>query len=151
MTDNQRGESAENSFAYMEELSKAYTAAFAKRIKNSACPLSEEKKQLLLELQSEIARIATKVTASCRTEEQKELSSMIKESAEEAIGYIWEKQPERPEEETPFLPAALLLSRAVILANRSLNLLIRHTMYDEKLFALFLSELSALYALAAIR
>lgn len=139
------------SFSYMEELSKAYKEAFAKRLAGRAPCLNEEKRELLIKMQLEISRAAGKLALALSSEEKKELARMIKESAEETLRAL-----AYDEEETFFadpinpLPPSLLLSRAVLLANRSLNLLVRHTRFDETPIFLVLSELSALYALAAI-
>lgn len=138
-------------FSYMEKLSQAYEEAFSKRLKKVSPPFSPEKRELLVKMQCEISRIAGKLAVATGQEEKKELARMIKESAEESLRAL------RYDEEEPFgtddlamLPPALLSARAVLLANRSLNLVVRHTTCDAKLFPLLCSELSALYALAAI-
>ena len=69
---------------------------------------------------------------------------MIAESAEECLRLIGKKGESEETSPAPTLP------RAVLLANRSFNLLIRHTREQSPLTSLILSELSALYALAAI-
>ena len=136
---------------YMEELSAAYREAFAKRLAKKPNELSEEKRGAIVKMQLELSRTAGKLALAFRIEEKKELARMIKESAEEtlrALAYDEEEtfaaDPVTPE------PPALLLTRAVMLGNRCLNLLVRHNECNERLFYLVSSELSALYALAAI-
>ena len=151
MQEEKNNEEKEESFPYMEKLSQAYAEAFAKRLRHSEEPLPQEKRELIVKMQCEISRTAGKLAVATAREERKELSRMIKESAEETLRVL------RYDEEEPFgsdslaaLPPSLLLARAVLLANRCLNLLIRHTGTDTKLLPLVLSELSAIYALAAI-
>ena len=136
---------------YMEELSAAYREAFAKRLAKRGHDLPDEKRNLIFKMQTELSRAAGKLAVSFRAEEKKELARMIKESAEEtlrALRYDEEESfsadPATPE------PPAVILTRAVMLANRCLNLLVRHNDCSERLFYLVSSELSALYALAAI-
>ena len=137
--------------AYMEELSVAYQRAFAERLAKSRCPLSEEKRAAILEMQLELSRAAGKLALAFGEESKKELARMIKESAEEtlrALSYD-EEEAFAADPLAPPSPSALLC-RAVLLGNRCLNLLVRHAACDMKLFCLISSELSALYALAAI-
>ena len=136
---------------YMEELSKAYREAFAKRLSCHGKELSEEKRNAILRMQTELSRIAGKLAIAFHAEEKKELARMIKESAEETLRVLCydEEETFSADPITP-LPPAVLLSRAVMLTNRCLNLILRHTTCDERLFQLILSEISALYAIAAI-
>ena len=136
----------ESDFGYMEELSKAYEAALAKRLTRPSLP--EEKRAAVASMQREISEAAERVYPSAQSEEKKELLTMLKESAHECLTLLEaENLPSVPSR----VPDAFLLSRAVILANRTLNLLVRHTKETSPLVFIILSELSALYALAAIR
>ena len=139
----------EENFDYMEKLSEAYASAFAKRIAETAPPIPEEKRDLLVKMQREIAQISEAILPACKGEERKELTLMIRESAEEILTLFG---AEREAAKRPYasLPPALLLPRGVLLANRSLNAIIRHSKTDQRLLPLLLSELSAFYALAAI-
>lgn len=147
-TERETPETGEN--GYMEELSKAYAEAFRKRLAGKSRSLSEEKRTAIGEMQSELSRAAGRIALGMADSEKKELARMLKESAEEMLSLLetdeiaFVADPER----TPPLSATLV--HATMLANRSLNLLIRHTQADERLMFLVLSELSALYALAAI-
>lgn len=136
---------------YMEELSVAYQRAFAERLAKSRCPLSEEKRVLMIKMQREVSRNAGKLALIHSDESKKELARMIKESAEETLRAlscdeeeVFAADPEK--QPTP----SDLCCRAVLLCNRCLNLTVRHCACDQKLFCLISSELSALYALAAI-
>ena len=142
-----KDQEAQNDFGYMEELSKAYEATFAKRL---ARPygLEEEKRELIAAMQSEIKCAAERAYASARSEESKELLLMLRESAEECLHVL---SLEEMSKSKTNVPDGALLSHALILANRSYNLLLRHTRECSPLTMLILSELSALYALAAIR
>ena len=136
---------------YMEELSEAYKAAFARRLAKGQSSLSEEKRRAIVRMQLELSRAAGKLALAFRSEEKKELARMIKESAEEALRAVNYDEEEvfSADPITP-LPPAVLLTRAVMCANRSLNLLLRHRETDQKIFDLILSEISAIYAIAAI-
>ena len=141
----------EEDFGYMVELSKAYQEAFSKRIAGKKNPLSEEKRALLATMQGELSRTGGKVALALREEEKKELARMLKESAEEFLRALaWEEEPDFTPDPYVLKPLPFLLARATLLANRSLNLLIRHGECDDKLFRLVTSELSALYAIAAL-
>ncbi len=146
---SEKENSSGNPFAYMEELSKAYHEAFLKRVAKRTFPLQEEKRAALCSFQGEIARLADAALPALENEYKKELALMAKESAEECLRLLGKEGDERVAEPKPAaLP--LLLSRAVLLANRSLNVLVRHAEADDKTAFLILSELSALYAIAAI-
>ena len=102
-------------------------------------------------MQLEVSRLAGKLALAYSDESKKELARMVKESAEEtlrALSYDDEETFAADPNEQP-TPSALCC-RAVLLCNRCLNLTVRHTACDWKLFCLLSSELSALYALAAI-
>ena len=136
---------------YMEELSKAYREAFAKRLSARRKELSEEARGAIMRMQADLSRIAGKLALSFRAEEKKELARMIKESAEETLrALVYDEEERFAADPADPLPPAVLFSRAVILANRCLNLILRHKECDERLFQLILSEISALYAIAAI-
>ena len=76
---------------------------------------------------------------------------MLKESAEETLGAIgFTEEPDFSPDPTRGMTVPALLSRATLLANRCLNLLIRHGEGETRLFYLIISELSVLYAFAAI-
>ena len=151
MQEEERPISDENPFEYMEALSKAYGEALSKRLHRGECDLSEEKRAALIKMQLDLSRSGGRLAVIFAQEEKKELSRMIKESAEESLRYL-RYDEEEVFETDPFasLSPAAILSHAVLLANRSLNLLIRHTLSDEKPVRLVLSELSAIYALAAL-
>ena len=141
----------DGSLAYMEELSKAYEEAFAKRLTVKRNRLPEEKRNAIGEMQAEISRIAGKIALLSTVDEKKELARMVKESAEETLRAIeYEAEPAFTADPTTPTPPALLLARATLLSNRCLNLTVRHTDFDAKVAFLLLSELSALYAFAAI-
>lgn len=131
-------------FSYMEELSRAYREALTRRIRPRESELPEEKRDLLGAMQREIVVIALSAVREEKREERREIALMIRESAEECLAAL--SQGTDIEEGTP--PPSL--ARAVLLANRSLNLLVRHAREESKLTMLVLSELSCLYALAAI-
>ena len=136
---------AYSDFGYMEELSRAYREALAKRIVR-ASELPDEKKEAIAAMQREIKEIGERVLHGEVREERRELSLMIKESAEEMLNVLGKSEGTPAET----VPAERALARAVMLANRSLNLLVRHAKEQSQLLNLIFSELSALYALAAI-
>ena len=137
----------ESDFGYMDELSRAYEAAFAKRLKKNE--LSNEKRELLFKMQTELISVAEEVREKEGSEERKELALMLFESARECAR-LYGEESAGINEKKEGVPRAVLLARAVLLCNRSLNLLLRHEDGKEKGVLLILSELSALYALAAI-
>ena len=151
MTEKDREkEQGRDPFGYMEELSEAYREAFAKRLAKSK-PLADEKRDFVIKAQLDLSRTAGKLAVAFTRQEKKELARMMKESAEEILRVL------AYDEEEIFAvgplvdpPVELLLSRAVLLANRSLNACVRHAECDLKLFSLITSELSAIYALAAL-
>lgn len=148
MSEKENKEST-NPFAYMEELSKAYREAFLKRLAKAQNPLSEEKCAALCSFQQEIAGLAEAAASTFDDLQKKELAAMAKESAEECLRLLGKKEEKRTTEQKAGT-VSNLLSRAVLLANRSLNLVVRHAEFDDKTAFLILSELSALYAIAAI-
>lgn len=138
-------------FEYMEQLSKAYREAFAKRLIKKQSAFPEEKRAALSKMQAEEHRLAGMIAGGLSTEESRELAEMIKESASECLALLsFDENTVLPIPDLSTPHPARLLSRAVILANRCLNLLTRHTEGEPRLIFLILSELSALYALAAI-
>ena len=140
----------EDTFGYMEELSKAYKEAFAKRLAKNQASLPEEKRDAIAKMQGEIAACAAEIGAAAPPV-KKEFAAMIKESAEEVLHLLSESETPLPtQEEAASRPLSYLLTQCVILANRSLNLLTRHTENADRIVFVILSELSALYALAAI-
>ena len=146
MDEKEKTSETSSDFGYMEQLSKAYEAAFSERRKASDLP--EEKRELLLKMQHEIALTAKSAALSFGDPAKKELALMVKESAEEILAAL--SSDELPSSQSGAMPESAL-SRAVLLANRSLNLLLRHNRCIRSETMLVLSELSALYALAAIR
>ena len=144
MPDKDRENENASDFGYMEELSRAYREALTRRITARESVLSEEKRELLGAMQREIRAIAEVTMREDRREDRRELALMICESAEECLDLL--SPSEEAKENTP----PFGLSRAVLLGNRSLNLLVRHAREENKLTMLVLSELSCLYALAAI-
>ena len=149
MSDRSDETPAESGNDYMEELSKAYREAFRKRLASTAHSLPEEKRAALGEMQSELSRTAGKIALLSPSGEKKELACMLKESAEEILSLLeTEISFTADPEETP--PLSAMLTRATMLANRCLNLTVRHTRSNERIVHLLLSELSALYAFAAI-
>ncbi|MBQ7712353.1 MAG: hypothetical protein IJT69_00905 [Clostridia bacterium] len=149
MADGEEKKPAENEGGYMEELSKAYAEAFRKRLAGNTRILPEEKRVAIAEMQRELSRTAGKLALLSPTNEKKELARMLKESAEETLSLL---ETEESFVADPAKAASLsaLLTRATMLGNRCLNLLVRHTRSDERLVHLILSELSVLYAFAAI-
>lgn len=145
MSEEDKKKEVVDDFGYMEELSRAYRDALTKRIAPRPV-LPEEKKEAISAMQREIKETAERAFRSETREERRELALMIKESAEEALELLGESGVPISEK----VPAARALARAVMLANRSLNLLVRHAKEQSPLLSLILSELSALYALAAI-
>ena len=142
--------SEENGFGYMEELSAAYAKAFRKRLAGKTRVLSEEKRAAIAEMQSEISRAAGRIAILSADEEKRELARMIKESAEETLRLLESDEIAFTADPTRMPSLSALLSRATLLANRCLNLLVRHAEADERIALQILSELSALYAIAAI-
>ena len=143
--------SQDNPFGYMEELSKAYKQAFAERIAGKKRLLSEEKRSAIAEMQGEISRAAGRIAVLSSENRKKELARMVKESAEETLRALdFDREPIFAADALPGPSAGVLLSRATLLANRCLNLLVRHTETEPRTIFLILSELSALYAFAAI-
>ena len=150
MAENEEQNKQKEDFSYMEALSKAYEEAFAKRLKRSL-RLSEEKRDLVVEMQREIDGLLGLLSRTMHSDVRKELASMIRESASEILHLISEDGTDAATANAPSnLPLTALLPRATLLANRSLNLLIRHGENTDRIVLLILSELSALYALAAI-
>ena len=143
MPEKDRESERADDFGYMEELSRAYREALTRRITSRESSISEEKRDLLGTIQREILYIAESTAREERGEARRELALMIRESAEECLRAL----SIEAKGESATLPS---LSRAVLLANRALNLLIRHAREESKLTTFVLSELSALYALAAI-
>ena len=142
MAEEEKSREGSEDLGYMEELSRAYEAAFRKRIARSI-PLSEEKRALLLSQQADLYRTAEALSRSFHSTERKEISLFLKESAEECISLLKGEFP------VPLAPP-LSLPQAVLSANRSLNLLVRHREGSDRAVSLVLSELSALYALASM-
>lgn len=150
MAENEEQNKQKEDFSYMEALSKAYEEAFAKRLKRSL-RLSEEKRDLVVEMQREIDGLLALLSRTMHSDVRKELASMIRESSSEILHLISEDGTDAATASAPSnLPLTALLPRATLLANRSLNLLIRHGENTDRIVLLILSELSALYALAAI-
>ena len=150
MTENEEQNEQKNDFEYMEALSKAYEEAFAKRLKK-AVRLPEEKRNLIAKMQAEIDGLLALLSRTMHSDVRKELASMVRESATEVLRRLSEEEkPAAAAGSLPNLPLTALLPRATLLANRSLNLLVRHGEATDRTAFLILSELSALYALAAI-
>lgn len=145
MDDQKKTESEEptSDFSYMAKLSEAYKRAFAER---KPFALDEEKRLYIAKMQRETAEIARTLAGYFEREEKKELALMLQKSASDAVLLLGEC--EACAEDTA-RPAASLLTRAVLLANRSLNAL-SEAKAAGKLYHCVLSEISALYALAAI-
>lgn len=140
----------EDTFGYMEQLSKAYKEAFAKRIARKDAIVPEEKRDAIINMQEEIAACAAEIGAAVPPV-KKEFVAMIKESAEEVLHLLSKGEKTLlTQEKAASRPLSYLLTQCVILANRSLNLLTRHTENADRIVFVILSELSALYALAAI-
>ena len=150
-TEQEEKTPGQNDFGYMEELSKAYAEAFAGRLAGKNRSLSEEKRAAIAKMQAEISRDAGRIAVASREEEKKELARILKESAEEVLRVIGcDEEPNFVRDPVPMPSIAALLSRATLLANRCLNLLLRHREAEARPVFLILSELSALYAFAAI-
>jgi len=148
--DREEKTTEESGFDYMEGLSKAYEAAFQKRLRGRERTLSDEKSAAIGTMQGEISRTAGRIAVLSADDAKKELARMIKESAEEILRLLDKQEVDFSADPTDSPPISALLSRATLLANRCLNLLVRHGEADERLFYLTMSELSALYAIAAI-
>ena len=144
MGDDKKENITEDNFGYMEELARAYRETLTKRLTGQPA-LEGEKRDALAAMQRELREIAKRAYKAEKREERRELSLMIAESAEECLRLLGTPN-ETPVGDSP----APTLPRAVVIANRSLNILIRHTREGSLLTNLVLSELSALYALAAI-
>ena len=130
-------------FSYMTKLSEAYKRAFAER---KPFALDKEKRLYLARMQRETEEIAKTLANYFEREEKKELALMLQKSANDAAMLLGECEAYEGEAEPP---ATSLLTRAVLLANRSLNALADERSCG-KLYHCILSEISALYALAAI-
>ena len=148
--DRQENGCDKNEFGYMEELSRAYAEAFQKRIAGKNRALPEEKRDAVARLQGEISRTAGRITMLSSDERKKELARMVKESAEEVLRALDVQEVAFHADPLQTPPFSALLSQATLHANRCLNLLVRHTEADERVTFLILSELSALYGIAAI-
>lgn len=137
-------------FGYMNELLKAYNESLRK--KKAQNELSDEKKAYIASAERRVKEIASSIAARAPLAEIKELAFMAKESAEGCLNVIGEEDPseEKPRDYANF-PLPALLSRAVLLANRALNALVRNGRGNDRAISLILSQLSALYAIAAIR
>jgi len=142
--------SKESGFEYMEGLSRAYEEAFRKRLEGKTHALEGEKRAALCRMQGEISRTAGRIAILSSENEKKELARMVKESAEEILRLLDSEEIAFSADPTQTPPISALLSRTTLLANRCLNLIVRHRETDERLFFLITSELSALYAIAAI-
>ncbi|MBP5405248.1 MAG: hypothetical protein J6Y74_04815 [Clostridia bacterium] len=133
----------ETDFSYMAKLAEAYKQAQEERRK---ARFPEEKRGYLREMQAELAEIGRFLLHYFERAEKKELATMLLESAESVLHAISEEGDQtklfRIEEASD-----ALLTRAVLLANRSLRI-IGAGQCD--LFRKISSEISALYALAAI-
>ena len=151
MEEKEEQSKTESTFGYMEELSKAYREAFAKRLAQRKPVLPEEKRDAIARMQADLSVVADFARRKTNTNEQKELLSMVGESAQEVLRLLCIEQTQfSPSKDVSSFPVSALLMRGVMLGNRSLNLLVRHGEADGQLAFLILSELSALYALAAI-
>lgn len=149
-TDRESEKPEESGFEYMEGLSKAYAEAFRKRLAGKSLALPEEKRAVITEMQREISRAAGRVAILSAEDAKKELARMIKESAEEILGLTESEEITFSADPPNAPPLAALLARATLLANRCLNLVVRHAEATPRIFSLIVSELSALYAIAAI-
>ena len=145
MEDEKKTENQEETsdFSYMAKLSEAYKRAFAEK---KPFVQDKEKRLYLARMQREMKRIATALAGYFEREEKRELALMLQKSAGDAAAMLGECEECAAEAERP---AASLLVRAVLLANRSLNALADQRSCG-KLYHCILSEICALYALAAI-
>lgn len=133
----------ETDFSYLAKLSEAYKEAQEERRK---ARFPEEKRAYLCKMQAELVEIGRFLLHYFERAEKKELATMLLESAEQVFHAVSEKGD--PTERFAIEAANdALLTRAVLLANRSLRL-IGAGQCD--LFRGISSEISALYALAAI-
>ena len=158
MEEEKRAETSEEVFAkeektdfgYMNDLLKAYEETLAK--KKAKRELSEEKKNYVASAEKRVKEICAAVAERAPLAEVKELSLMAKESAEQCLRAIGETEDEESRtRDYANYPLPSLLARCVLLANRALNTLVRNGRGCEKEITLILSQLSALYAIAAIR
>ncbi len=133
----------ETDFSYLAKLSQAYKEAQEERRKTR---FPEEKRTYLYAMQAELIEIGRFLLHYFERAEKKELATMLLESAEQVFHAIRE---EGDKDESFRIEEAndALLTRAVLLANRSLRL-IGAGQCD--LFRRISAEISALYALAAI-
>jgi len=133
----------ESDFGYLAKLSEAYKRAQAERRK---LELNDEKRAYLAEMQRELASMGRALFGYFEREEKKELALFLYKNAEDVLRAI------DAEAETASLPESTEIPfvRALLLANRSLDALRGRGGYGD-LTHMILAELSALYALAAMR
>ena len=137
-------------FGYMDTLLKAYGESMAKRKEKQA--LSEEKRAFVASAERRVKEICASLAARASVAEIKELSLMAKESAEQCLTLIGEDEKiEDTARDYARYPASDLLSRCVLLTNRALNVLVRGENGNDRAIRLLFSQISALYAIAAIR
>ena len=133
----------ESDFGYLAKLSEAYKRARAERQK---VELNEDKREYLRQMQRELAGIGRTLAEYFEREEKKELSVFLYKNAENVLRAIGDEGTSAAPQEA----SEPSFTRAVLLANRSLNALCGRGGYGE-LYQRILAELSALYALASIR
>lgn len=131
----------EDDYSYLTKLSEAYKRAQAERRK---LELNDEKRAYLAEMQRELAAIGHSLLHYFEREEKKELAAYLFRNAESILRTIGEDSAVTERDEIPPFP------RAILLANRSLDALSGAGGYGD-LTHMILAELSALYALAALR
>ena len=130
----------ESDFSYLAKLSEAYKSA---RREKQALELNEEKKERLADMQRELVRIGRSLLSYYEREEKKELAVFLMKNAQAVLRSVGEEEAAEETETTPSF------SRAVLLANRSLDLI--HTAKGcGELSHMILAETSALLALATI-
>lgn len=157
MEEEKRDQTSEEAFAkeeksdfgYMNEMLKAYRESLA--AKRAEKELSEEKKTFVASAERRVKQLCAAIAGRAALSEIKELAFMAKESADRFLKEIGETEDrESSAREFGDYPLPSLLSRCVLLANRALNAFVRHGKGNEKAITLLLSQLSALYAIAAI-
>jgi len=129
-------------FSYLAKLSQAYKQAQAERRK---VDLGDEKRQYLITMQRELFSIGKHLLHFYLKNGKKELAAMLMTNAERLLHALSEEPTDAANHPIDNVDATLL-TRAVLLANRSL-ITVGATGKNGELFHMILSEISALYAL----
>ena len=139
--EREKTEETKTDFSYLARLARAYAEEekARKRVR-----MSEEKRSYLIEMQRGLLSIARRFSEYFERAEKKELAAILCKNAGDALADLGAAA-----EETPIKEGTPLRDEAILLANRSLNML-EGGAVNADLFRYILSEISALYALTVI-